>query len=330
MQSIRGLNLFFCVLLSMQSHGIEVFRTGAEQDLKSEWRSSMLLAGGGGDVDDAFICFLSSACGGDVVVLRASGSDGYNDYFYHELELPLNSVTTLVFQSREDAFKPEVQKLIEDAECIFIAGGDQAKYFQYWKQSLVSKAIQSHVNQGKPIGGTSAGLAILGEKAYVALHEGSLDSATALQHPFHPFITLRDSICSIPLLQGIITDTHFAQRNRIGRLIVFLLHTLSSEGNTRWLGLGVDESTAVWIDAAGQGQVYGNRNGKVYLISVMQAPQILEPDKPVQGGLFQLTVLNSASLLNLVSLEVSNPESNSILTIEDGELKSVVIPPTNP
>ena len=330
MQSIRGITLFFCILLSIHAHAIEVFRTGSQQDGTSQWRSSLLLAGGGRDVDDAFIPFLRSAEGGDVVVLRASGSDGYNDYFYHELGVSLNSVTTLVFESREDAFQAEIKQLIENAECIFIAGGDQAKYFKYWHESGVSQAIQHHINQGKPIGGTSAGLAILGEKAYVALHEGSLDSVTALLNPFHPYITLHDSICSIPLLRGIITDTHFMQRNRIGRLIVFLLRTLSFEENTGWIGLGVDEATALWVDADGQGQVYGDRNGKVHLISVLQAPQCLHSDQPVDGGLFQLTSLGSGSSIHMETLEVSHPESNSIFTIKDGKLEHADLPSPDP
>jgi hypothetical protein len=42
----------------------------------------LILMGGGTDVDAAFQWWKPRISGGDVVVLRASGADGYNDYLY--------------------------------------------------------------------------------------------------------------------------------------------------------------------------------------------------------------------------------------------------------
>ena len=40
--------------------------------------------------------FLEQANGGDVLVLRASGSDGYNQYLYNDLGINVNSVESIV------------------------------------------------------------------------------------------------------------------------------------------------------------------------------------------------------------------------------------------
>ena len=41
--------------------------------------------GGATENDNAMRWFLNLADGGDVVVLRTSGSDGYNDYMFNQL-----------------------------------------------------------------------------------------------------------------------------------------------------------------------------------------------------------------------------------------------------
>ena len=53
-------------------------------------------------------------------------------------------------------------KIIRQAEVVFIAGGDQGNYLRGWKGTPVQDAINANIAAGKPIGGTSAGLAVLG------------------------------------------------------------------------------------------------------------------------------------------------------------------------
>ena len=59
------------------------------------------MMGGRSEDDQAMRWFLRRAQGGDVLVMRASGSNGYQDYFYQELGVNLNSVETLVFRAKE-------------------------------------------------------------------------------------------------------------------------------------------------------------------------------------------------------------------------------------
>ncbi|HET8962849.1 MAG TPA: hypothetical protein VFM99_03075 [Chitinophagales bacterium] len=53
--------------------------------------SGIVLAGGATHNDDAMIWMLQRAAAGDVLVIRASGEDGCNDYFFSDLGVEVNS-----------------------------------------------------------------------------------------------------------------------------------------------------------------------------------------------------------------------------------------------
>jgi hypothetical protein len=88
--------LALAVAASSWAASFESHFTGDRKDAQpAQVRPGLLLAGGGGDVDEAFRWFATRADGGDVVVLRASGSDGYNDYLHREIG-GFNSVESIV------------------------------------------------------------------------------------------------------------------------------------------------------------------------------------------------------------------------------------------
>ncbi len=62
----------------------------------------------------------------------------------------------------------------------------------------------------------------------------------------------------LSLIRGVIIDQHFAQRGRIGRLLTGIAE------NPQWLGIGIDEDTAIIVNTEGQFKVIGS--GAVYII----------------------------------------------------------------
>ena len=97
---------------------------------------------------------------------------------------------TFVFKNRNGSHQPFVIDHIKNAEALFIAGGDQSKYVDFWKGTPVEDAIHYLANVKKvPVGGTSAGMAILGEFLYSAMSNSSLTSAEALADPFDGDLT---------------------------------------------------------------------------------------------------------------------------------------------
>src|SRR5262249_36128570 len=150
-----------------------------------------------------------------------------------------------VFEGRDAAYDPAVVATIRKAEAIFIAGGDQSRYVRFWKGTPVEDAIHEVVARPAPIGGTSAGMAILGQLSYSAMTPDSLTSAHALADPFHPDLTLERDFLHLPGLDGIITDQHLHERDRIGRTVALLARLVHDGWVKEARGIAADRETAV-------------------------------------------------------------------------------------
>ena len=233
------------------------YYTGEVADANINADYGVCLMGGSTEDDRAMIWFLEKANGGDVLVIRASGSDGYNDYFYSDLGVEVNSVETIVFHNANASNDSYVLQQIANAEAIWMAGGDQSDYINYWKDTEVENLLNEHVNVKQAvIGGTSAGMAVLGS-SYFSADNGTVYSSEALEDPHNSYMTFgHNDFLDIPLLENTITDTHFSEREREGRLLTFLAR-MNNELGERSFGIACDEYTAVCIDSTGLGAVYG-------------------------------------------------------------------------
>ena len=191
------------------------------------------------------------------MVLRASQSTDVADELFYDVG-GVASVETFVFSGRESSADPALLASLAKADGIFIAGGDQSRYVRFWKGTPVAAALDAHVKAGKPIGGTSAGLAILGEYLYGAMDGGSIVSPEALADPLGPATTIEHDFLHIDLLKGIVTDTHFTERDRLGRLFAFVAKAEEMQGrpDVPLLGVGVDESASLAVEADGSARVY--------------------------------------------------------------------------
>ncbi len=236
---------------------VVTYLTGDAADVTTAATAGLILMGGGTDVDAAIQWFLQRAGGGDVVVIRATGADGYNQYMYNMVGV--NSVETIIIDSRAKADMASVTQKIRNAEALFIAGGDQWDYVNYWKNSGTEDAINYLINtKHVTVGGTSAGLAVMGSVYYSAQTGGSVTSAQALSNPYHRYVTLgQNDFIATSLLQNTITDSHYSQRDRQGRHVTFLARMMKDFSYTSIKGIGIDEQTAVCIDQTGVGKVYG-------------------------------------------------------------------------
>lgn len=242
--------------LSAQTSYTSYF-TGNPDDAEASPTGGSVLMGGAGENDQAMTWFLNRADGGDILVLRASGSDGYNDYLFSELGVSVNSVETIVFNTPAAASDPYVLDKISRAEGIWFAGGDQWNYVSFWRGTEVATSINEAVNvRGAVVGGISAGMAIMGS-VYFSAENGTVTSNQALNNPYHPNVTVDTGpFLSIDYLNDVITDTHYDDPDRKGRHAVFMARMVTDHGiNAR--GIACDEFTAICIDPAGLARVYG-------------------------------------------------------------------------
>lgn len=231
--------------------------TGNQSDLDVLPAGGIFLAGGASDHDNAMRWFLNQCNGGDIVVLRASGSDGYNDYFFSDLGVSINSVESIVFNNRNASYEQVIIDKIKRAEGIFIAGGDQWNYVNYWRNSPVDSLINSMIQQKKiVIGGTSAGMAILGG-IYFSAEFGTVSSSEVLSNPLNTSVAIdTTTFLKVPFLENLITDTHYDNPDRRGRHVGFLAKALTLY-DRKSNGLACNEYTAVCVDSSGKARVFG-------------------------------------------------------------------------
>lgn len=236
------------------------------------------LMGGSTDVDEAMLWMAKKANGGDFVVLRASGSDGYNQYLYDlaaQNGAGLNSVETIVLNNRNAASDSFVLDKVSKAEAVFFAGGDQSLYVNYIKDTPLEDTLNNLISINKvPIGGTSAGLAIQGQFVYDAAN-GSVYSNEALSNPGNQYMTFTRNFLSNPYLTSTITDSHFEQRDRMGRFVGFMARNIMDGWTTQAKGIAVNEQTALLLEADGSAKVVsqpGSTNAAVYVGRTTSAP----------------------------------------------------------
>jgi cyanophycinase len=271
---LRAAALVFLVFFADPPY--KYYLTGNAADVQTRTTAGFALVGGGKDVDSVFRWFLLRSGGGDVVVLRASGADGYNSYM--KQLVPVDSVESLVVATPEAAHDPFVANRIRKAEALFIAGGDQWNYIRVWNHTPVSEAIQYLIDKGVPVGGTSAGLAVLGEYIYTA-EKDTVTSAQALANPFDEHVTVGTDFLRIPALKGVITDTHFHARDRMGRTLAFLSRMLEGGILSEARAIAIDERTAALTEADGRIVVDGE--GCVYFIRARKPAEVSKPGVPL-------------------------------------------------
>ncbi|MBL7870800.1 MAG: cyanophycinase [Cyclobacteriaceae bacterium] len=244
-----------------------VYYTGDQSDVTTTTSFGIALIGGA-DSDTnaetaAFQFMTAKSGGGDFVVIRSSGADGYNNYVYSVIG-GVNSVETIIVDSRAKADHALTETLVRNAEAIFIAGGDQSNYINFWKDSKLEDAINYAINtKHVPIGGTSAGLAILGQFYYGAFN-GSITSSAALSNPYHKDMAGLGGggFLNVSYMTNVITDSHYNERDRQGRHFTFMARLVQdfSVSYSNVKGIGVDEATSVLVETNGTSKVYGAGN----------------------------------------------------------------------
>ena len=197
----------------------------------------LVLMGGGTDVDAAFQWMCQRAGGGDFLVIRTTGTDAYNPYI-QQLCPQMDSVETIIITSVTGANSAYVSTQIQNAEALWIAGGDQSTYVALWRGTAVQTGVNFLLNSKQaPVGGTSAGLAVLSQFIYTGA-VGSVTSSQALANPFHRYVTLDRDLFQAALGANKLYDSHFVTRDRMGRSLTFLARIVNNGWAAQPRGIG--------------------------------------------------------------------------------------------
>ena len=281
--------------VALHAQGYTNWFVGNSTDAEVAALGGTCLMGGATEHDGAMQWFLQRANGGDILVLRASGSDGYQDYFHSDLGVAVNSVETIRFDNASAATSPYVQERIRRAEAIWFAGGDQWNYVNYWRGTAIDSLINVGIEQRNiAIGGTSAGMAILGG-VYFTAQNGTVTTAAALANPFASNMTVSTApFLRVPFLASVVTDSHYDSPDRRGRHMAFMARAGADTG-TPVFGIASNEYVAVCVDTNGLARVFGDWPAYEEYAYFLQPnctttgiPEVIQPGAPLTwsyGGL---------------------------------------------
>ena len=214
--------------------------------------------------------------------------DIYNKVFR---EIGVKNIEFLNIDDRTESYLEENVELIKDSKLIFFTGGDQLKITSLIGGTPLNKALMDGMQNGKIIVGTSAGASVM--SGTMILEGESEESPKKYSINMCP---------GLGLIENVVIDQHFSQRGRIGRLLTAIAE------NPEYLGIGIDEDTAIIVDERKIIKVIGN--GAVYIIdgSLINHTNISEQyrDKTLSIFNVKLHVLikgNRFDLINKIPFE---------------------------
>jgi cyanophycinase len=146
-------------------------------------------------------------------------------------KLGVDDVSVVDVAQREDAQAPEGIEAIKRATGIFFTGGDQLHITALLGATEMDAAIRRRCEKGAVLAGTSAGAAMMSNSMFIRGRSevnprfGSVDLGPGMD-----------------FIRGVLIDTHFSQRGRMGRMMAAVAHYPQD------IGLGIDENTAMVIE----------------------------------------------------------------------------------
>jgi len=183
------------------------------------------------------------------VITTASEDPEQRGKEYHKVFTTLGAADIEVFNitQRSQANDKKLVKCFENVDLVFITGGNQLRLTTIMGGSKVLAAVQTRLEAGALIAGTSAGAAVFSDTMiYEGKSEEGLFKGSVLTTSGFGFV------------EKIIFDTHFMARGRIGRLIQIITT------NPTCIGVGIGEDSGVILKGDGVAEVVGT--GQVIIV----------------------------------------------------------------
>lgn len=159
------------------------------------------------------------------------------------LGLGVRSAEVAFISEREDANDDETVETLKDATGIFLTGGNQMRLSTIVGGTKAAALVRDRNEAGAIVAGTSAGASILSSHMVAFGASGET-----------PKQRMAQMVAGFGLIPELIIDQHFRQRDRIGRLLMFVA------SNPGLLGVGIDEDTAALVGANNVLEVIGRNS----------------------------------------------------------------------
>jgi cyanophycinase len=230
-----------------------------------------------------------------IAIVPTASSLADTGHRYEKLfkSLGAHEATSLPWSERRETDRADWLETLVAATGIFLTGGNQLRISTVLGGTPVAKAIRRANAAGVPVGGTSAGAAILSEHMIAMGQEGPTPKAG--------MATLAPGL---GLTNRVVIDQHFRQRDRLGRLLTALAY------NPFAVGIGLDEDTAAFIDPDDLIHVHGAGAITIVDASALTHSSIAETQagRPVSLTGIRLHVLTHGGRYDLHKREAHAPD----------------------
>ncbi|SMC76071.1 cyanophycinase [Pedobacter nyackensis] len=215
-------------------------------------------------------------------------------------QLDVHDVGVLNIASRELANDAENCARVMAADVIIFTGGDQLRLSSIFGGTQIHRILlEKYQNEAIVIAGTSAGAAASSKNM---IYQGSSKDAL-----------LKGEVKitgGLGFIDGVIVDTHFVQRGRIGRLLY------AAASNPGILGIGLGEDTGLYISNGNTMEAIGS--GIIILVDGRNMTDTnltdVEMGQPVSISNMTVHSMSAGDVydLNLHQLTIHHPKSISI------------------
>lgn len=212
--------------------------------------------------------------------------------------LGAENVAVMNIERREQAIDDEMVERLRVADVVMFTGGDQLRLTSILGGTpFHDLLLEKYHNEDFIYAGTSAGAAAASNNM---IYQGS--SSEAL---------LKGEVkitSGLGLIDGVIIDTHFVQRGRIGRLFQAVV------GNPKVLGIGLGEDTGLLITNGKQMQAIGS--GLVILVDGREIKDTnltqVELGQPISISHLVTHVMSKNDTFNLDSFKMTISSSQYV------------------
>lgn len=176
-----------------------------------------------------------------ITTASSEGDESFEDYRKAFENVKVKRVNHIHHDNRVQVIKDELAERIENADAVFLTGGDQLKLTSiYGGTNFLTHLKERYINEKIVVGGTSAGAMALstpmiyagtGDKQQVT---GEIKITTGLE-----------------FLKDVCVDTHFIDRSRFIRMAQVIATNPTS------IGIGIEENTAIVVRNGVDAEVIG-------------------------------------------------------------------------
>lgn len=223
-------------------------------------KGSLLIIGGGDRPDgltEKFVALSRGFGAGKIVIFTmASGvPEESGPETAAEVKAAGASEAAWFHLTREEALRPESAAVLEGAGGVYFCGGDQSRLTAVLLDTPIHKKLLEMYGRGLVVAGTSAGAAAMSGMMITGNEKRTREEDENGRTIEAGNV---ETVRGFGFITGAVIDQHFVTRRRHNRLMSVVLE------NPGLLGVGIDESTAVWVRPDGKYEIAGLRQAVVY------------------------------------------------------------------